>query len=113
MTAAELEGDGDCYVVAYELVVDHPDTYLLCHGWPTGQGPIAGLVHGHAWVEYETDGYPIVVERSNGHDLELPADLYYAIGHINPDHIVRYTAQEARAAAVEHGTYGPWNGEPE
>lgn len=104
MTAPQ--GDGDCAEVATKIVVDSRDkAYVLCHGYPTGQGPIAGVKHFHAWVE---DG-DIVIDRSNGKDITFPRDLYYAIGHINPDEVVRWTRDAAIDLILGTMHYGPWN----
>lgn len=100
------EANGDCYVVAGRMVaLDHaPDDAVLCHGTCTGNGPIAGVEFGHAWVEWQG----MVIERSNGHDAVLPRDIYYEAGECRE--IVRYTPAEARRMMQMFGHFGPWEG---
>jgi len=122
---------GDCYEAALDtardLLTDNAaDTVFICHGRPTGQGPIEGVVHGHAWVEVEQrveipDDAPdefktlaghVVVwvhDRSNGKDLVYPAALYYNVGRIDPDQVRRYTAAEAFKLMLRHEHWGPWH----
>lgn len=124
--SAELVGDGDCYEVALTYCInlrgDDRDRYRVCHGTPLGQGAIEGVRHGHAWVErtdvvtYPANGtfaavdmpFVIVIDESNGKQLELPQVLYYKIGHIDEHDVVRYTVDEALALALESETWGPW-----
>lgn len=112
MAQPEIDGDGDCYVVAAHFMVDLPDAersrYRLCHGTPLGRGPINGLRFGHAWVERTDGDHVTVIDRSNGSDLELPQSLYYAIGAIDPEEVKRYTAHEAILFMLETEHYGPW-----
>jgi hypothetical protein len=100
--------DGDCFVVAAGLALaDHRLT--LVHGKPTGRGGDAlGLVYWHAWCETE-DG--MVIDRSNGRNIEMPVGVYYMIGRINADECLRYTIDETFAELRTYHHYGPWNGE--
>ena len=127
---------GDCYQVALHLMFesdDYDDTWRLCHGEPTGQGPIAGVVHGHAWVEFtEAQEIPVfpadwsaehvaamtrmlesarvtVIDKSNGKNGVFPAPLYYGIGNIDGSEVKRYTKDEAAKLAVKFQHYGPWD----
>lgn len=113
---AEQRRLGDCYQVAGTLVLAGVDL-VLCHGEPIGRGPIEGIRHGHAWVERsQTVDWPgigsqtfvTVIDRSNGHDTEWPAEMYYNIGRIEPGDVVRYSRAEAAALMVTTGHYGPW-----
>jgi hypothetical protein len=120
----EANDGGDCYEAAAKYMMEYgtlggsllrlpgeegnPDLILI-HGEVTGQGPIAGVKYGHAWVE---DG-DLVIDTSNGRNLRMPKVLYYALAQIDhrPAHqnIHRYTAEEARKLLVKHGHYGPWD----
>ena len=109
------EATGDCYEAAAKYIVDKvlafwakdpkPDL-LLVHGEVAGQGPLEGRTLGHAWVE-EGD---TVIDVSNGRDIRMPKELYYAIGGIDEIGNTRvYTPEEARRKILEHKTYGPWD----
>ena len=124
---------GDCYeaalhFAAWTVPVDERDAYRVVHGYPTVQGPIEGIVHGHAWVE-RTDPLPddlpeifadsaaslftTVIDKSNGKDLEMPVALYYGYGSIYREECHYYTVEEAVRLALESGHYGPWHDESE
>lgn len=94
---------GNCYDSAAEFVLSNPD-YELIHGVVTGQGAIQGMKYGHAWAE--KDG--MVVDSSNGNNINIPAQVYYRIGNIDPDQQHRYTAQELRIWIGSRGHWGPW-----
>jgi len=121
---AEANDGGDCYEAALNYMISHgvlgpaflrapgeegdPDL-ILVHGEVTGQGPIAGLKYGHAWIENGA----MVIDKSNGRDLRMPKMLYYALARIGrrSDHqnLHRYTAAEAKKQMAKHKTYGPWD----
>jgi len=120
----ELKPTGDCYEAAYNLFSERSiemddDDYRLVHGTAIGQGPIEGVPHGHAWVEVSmstvmTDA-PfaqawqhdwMVLDYSNGKQLQMPRGLYYTIGRI--EHARRYSRAEVVQFVNEFGTSGPW-----
>jgi hypothetical protein len=124
----ESAGDarGDCYEAAANYVLNNSGVaplllspgvtpnpgLILVHGEVTGQGVIEGVKYGHAWVE---DG-DMVIDVSNGRNLRLPKDAYYALGRVNHDgvstfkpNLHRYTAAEVRRNLVKHGVWGPWD----
>jgi hypothetical protein len=124
---------GDCYdtalkYAAWEVPAGDRDRYRVVHGHPIGQGEIAGLKHGHAWVE-RTDPVPddlpevflrgaadlftVVIDKSNGKDLEVPRSLYYGLGSIDRNECRYYEVAEAMRLAVRHGHWGPWEDKPE
>ena len=100
--------DGDCYEVSGKYLMDNgmygrnPDLVLV-HGIVHGQGKIKGIPYGHAWVE---DGGE-VIDRSNGRDLRLPKELYYALGGISETR--RYSISDMRKKVNEHEHWGPWD----
>jgi len=117
---------GDCYEAAANYVINNSGVVsflvppgatarpglMLVHGEVTGQGKIEGVKYGHAWVE---DG-DLVIDVSNGRDLQLPKAAYYALGRVDNDgaqrikpNLHRYTAKEARRNLVMHGHWGPWD----
>ena len=98
---------GDCYEAALHYMLDNAgnNSLRLVHGEVAGQGPLQGCTYGHAWIE-EGD---LVIDVSNGRDIRLPKELYYAIGRINElnnTHV--YTLKEMAQRAKEYEVYGPW-----
>jgi hypothetical protein len=99
---------GNCYEVAAKAVLDDPTRRLiLAHGTCTGYGPIKGVAYGHAWTELGG----IVQERSNGNDLCVIRELYYAVGKCRSIHY--YTQAEARRMVCKTGHWGPWDKDSE
>ena len=109
---------GDCYEAAANYVINHSGlirflappgatpnpSLILVHGEVTGQGRIEGTKYGHAWVE---DG-DRVIDVSNGRDLRMSKQAYYALGGIG-DNLHVYSPEEARRKLVDYGHYGPWD----
>ena len=97
---------GDCFQVNSRLAEKHDG--ILCHGIVIGTGgEMFCLPFVHAWVE-PNDDFPLVLDHSNGRTIELPKELYYAMGQIDPAKVVRYTVQEMRRELLAHEHYGPW-----
>jgi hypothetical protein len=103
--------NGDCYEAAGKFMMDSCQfsgddcNLILIHGEVMGQGPVAGTPFGHAWV---LDG-STVIDKSNGRDLTMPMQIYYAIGQIdNIGNIHQYTWTEARKQILDNGHWGPW-----
>lgn len=105
---------GDCYEAAFKFIMDectftpeNESRYILVHAEVMGQGPLEGTTFGHAFVVKDMS---VVVDKSNGRNLEMPAFLYYAIGQISDignEH--QYTWSEAKEKALKFKTYGPWD----
>ena len=102
-------GDGDCYEAAAKLLEAHRGCpgIALAHGTVTGQGRIAGVRYGHAWVEVGD----VVLDPSNGRFVVARKPAYYAVGQIT-EPVARYTFAEAARRMVETGHYGPWETRP-
>jgi hypothetical protein len=109
-----MRARGNCYQAAAEWIVD---CYMagqdladirVCHGTALGQGPIAGIRFGHAWIEVDED---TVLEVANGAYDEFDRAGYYALGRIR--NVQRYDFEQARRAMLDHGVYGPWHDDPE
>lgn len=92
--------NGDCFVVALNLVMDNP-SYKLVHGIVTGQGVISGIQYCHAWVESGN----VVIDDTV--DIVIPKDIYYDIGNISITK--EYAYKEALERALKYETYGPWD----
>lgn len=114
---------GDCFQAAFGLQRDD-DTLILCHGLAIGTGTEnGGRRFWHAWAErtqtFDVPGYPHPVEvvtcldYANGRSIQLPAQMYYRIGQIEPGLTYRYTRHEAAVEAVRTLHYGPWVADPE
>lgn len=99
---------GDCYAAAGHYLMDNQyknPKLLLVHGEATGQGPIAGIKHGHAWIE---DGEN-VIEVSMGRHFVLPKELYYAVGNIDESKVFKYTPEAMRRKVLAAKHWGPWD----
>jgi len=97
---------GDCYEISGRYITDHcfmgEKDLLLVHGEVTGQGAIEGILYGHAWIEKGG----LVIDKSNGRDLQLPKELYYALGRI--EKTFKYNCEEARKKILQYKHWGPW-----
>jgi hypothetical protein len=106
---------GDCYEAAAKLAVFRslygtrglPEDFdpVLVHGRPVLQRP-PFKKFGHGWVE--SGG--LVFDFSNGRELVMPREAYYALGRIDPADSFHYSPDEARVMLVRFGHYGPWEG---
>lgn len=127
-------GDGDCFQSAVKvmfevLTPEQRNNAKICHGVPMGQGRIEGIRFDHAWVEVTTktdfgdadpndpqvkllmERFPtqtVVYDYSNGRELQIPKELYYAIGQIDEESVKRFSAKQAQVEMTERGFYGPW-----
>lgn len=111
--------NGNCYEVAGKFILEsnsktepsYKDLHL-CHGTVHGQGPLSGAIFGHSWLEYAqelpTAKLPIVLDKSNGKNLEIPAPLYYLMGKIDISRVKKYNQEQTRKNILEHGHWGPW-----
>lgn len=107
VTARDLSETGNCYVVAFQYMLEHPsqEGLLLCHGLVYGQGRMEGLRFGHAWNEIGD----VVIDNSNGVYFEGSKSEYYRIGKIDPKDVRCYTAKEAFELGLKYRHYGPWD----
>ena len=95
---------GDCYEAAGKYMLSNSDSgCVLVHGIPMGQGPIAGIRMGHAWVEQGD----LVIDNSNGRSVKMPKAVYYALGQI--EFTIRYTMAEFMEKVLESKHWGPWD----
>jgi hypothetical protein len=104
-----MTGEGDCYEAAAKLLYAHRSCpgIVLVHGTVTGQGPIAGMRYGHAWIEIGD----VVLDPSNGRFVCARKSAYYAVGEIN-EPLTRYAFEEAARQMLETRHYGPWEKRP-
>ncbi len=105
-----MNSGGDCYEAAGKYMMDNCmfgcSNMILVHGEVMGQGALAGTTFGHAWV---LNG-GTVVDMSNGRNLQLPQEVYYALGQVDRiGNIYEYTWEEARQLIVDFEHWGPWD----
>jgi len=100
-----MTGEGDCYEAAAKLLYAHRSCLgiVLVHGTVTGQGPIAGICYGHAWIEIGD----VVLDPSNGRFVCARKADYYAVGEIS-EPVTRYDFEAAARQMLETRHYGPW-----
>lgn len=101
---------GDCYEAAGKFLMDQSmfgeKGMTLVHGEVAGQGALEGTNFGHAWVEHNG----MVIDKSNGRDIRVPIQVYYALGQIDRiDNTHRYTWIQARKKIASTGHWGPWD----
>ena len=108
-----VKREGRCFELTWDAFFSfHDKTYkdgLLVHGMVSGQGPLDGIRYAHAWIEMGDLVYDVSrvgIDRDEA--LIIPKVLYYAIGNIIDEQVVRYTRDEARKLSLEHETSGPW-----
>ena len=102
-----LEGKlGDCYQAGGRLIMEFfgDKNHKLVHGMVNGQGSLDGKRYGHCWVESKDT----ILDHSNGRKLEVPKQVYYVLGRVNPKECKYYTPEEAAKWMSEDGTWGPW-----
>ena len=110
---------GDCYEAAANYILsignsmyggtpDAASNLRVVHAEVAGQGPLEGTTFGHGFVvDVAAD---MVIDKSNGRDLQLPRMLYYAIGGIEEiGNYHEYTYDETVAKMFQTGHYGPWD----
>ena len=118
-TKPKKTATGDCYEAAAKYILSIGNSMYggtpgaasslrVVHAEVAGQGPLEGTTFGHGFVvDMATD---VVIDKSNGRDLQLPRMLYYAIGgieEIGNYHV--YTYDETVAKMLQSGHYGPWD----
>ena len=101
-----MMGEGNCYEAAAKLLYAHRSCsgIVLVHGTVTGQGPIAGIRYGHAWIEIGD----VVLDPSNGRFVCARTSAYYAVGEIS-EPVACYAFEEAARQMLETRHYGPWD----
>lgn len=100
---------GDCYQAAGRFLMDQAMAgksagYKLIHGEVTGQAHLEGIKYGHAWIEKGNTVY----DYSNGRDIEMPKEVYYALGKIKKSKNTEYTSDEMMSKLAKAHHWGPW-----
>lgn len=107
--AKEIKACGDCFQAAARNMLNRSDDDIsLVHAYVSGQGKLQGRRFLHAWNEQGDT----VIDNSNGRNIRLPREIYYAIGNIDPTDSAqyrRYDRQEAVRHMARSRHYGPWD----
>ena len=103
MSSNEMSENGDCFSVAFNIVVyGGAANLILVHA--VVEGKKVGK-HVHAFVIDKSTNE--VIDKSNGHDVKLPAAFYFDVGNIS--HVREYTVKQAIQHAIDTKHYGPWD----
>lgn len=103
---------GHCYRHAVEYIQNNyqQNKHLrLVHGWVTGTGVLEGIRFSHAWVEDIKTGNCIDPSNNPDKPYVIPRPLYYYIGRVNEQRLIKYTPRKMLECLVEFETFGPWN----
>lgn len=106
---AENQG-GNCYTKGYDYFMKNSisnKNLRLCHGLVTGQGPIKGIKYNHCWCEDTRTGN-VIDNTMPEFFRNVPIEVYYHIGKIDPDDVFKYDRNQVRQKAIDFRTYGPW-----
>lgn len=104
---------GHCYSNAFTFLMEwrkKSPQLLLCHGWVTGTAKaVKGVRYSHAWLE-DPSTKSIIDPSMNVDDPVVIWDfIYYKIGNVDPERVIKYTIEEAILAVAKYRTYGPWD----
>ena len=109
LKARKYIGDecGDCFQVSADYIVEHPEQsdLLLVHALVRGQGPIEGVTYSHGWIEKGDT----VISVLQGSYTEIPKELYYVVGQVKMETVVKYNRKQAMDMLLKHELYGPWD----
>lgn len=116
---------GDCYDAAGKYILNKSTLYMgsggevrgdvgeasnlvLVHAEVNGQGPMEGTTFGHGFVWDKSSD--IVIDRSNGRNIQLPKILYFAIGGVDEiGNFYLYTPQQMVENMIKYKHWGPWD----
>jgi len=98
---------GDCFSANGRYASFKTNNVLLCHGIAVGQrdSPIDGKRFCHCWCERDD----WVFDYSNGKNRIIPKVIYYLLGNIKEEDVVRYTNEQVLINSLKYGTWGPWD----
>lgn len=103
-----------CFVAAVETarelfsagLTDVRVVHAVCLG---RGGEVEGLWYWHAWAEAGDVAY----DRSHGLDVELPADVFRAMGTVDPRHTHEFTLEDVARETRARAHWGPWVEDPD
>lgn len=100
---------GDCYDANGRYFLDNyrdDSSAKIVHGEVRGQGPLKNITFGHCWIE---DGN-VVIDKSNGRNIKMNKDVYYAIGNIKElNNMYKYDLKTFRKKILKYEHWGPWD----
>ena len=107
--AKDIKACGDCFqAAARNMLHGTDDDVTLVHAYVSGQGKLQGRRFMHAWNEQGNT----VIDNSNGRNIRMPREIYYAIGNVDPtdpEQFRRYDRLEAVRHMGRSRHYGPWD----
>jgi len=98
---------GDCYLANakhFQDMADDDENLVLVHGYVISQTQ-QRVKYDHCWIENDDT----VFDFSNGRELEIPKQVYYALGHIKDSESFKYNEKELRKKVLKYKTWGPWD----
>jgi len=100
-------GGGDCYQANGREFLNNSSKYdFIVHGEVAGQGALSDITFGHAWLLKGNTVY----DFSNGREIKVPKQLYYALGNIDKiNNMFKYTFKEFQEKLLEFEHWGPWD----
>lgn len=114
-----VKHNGNCYeanakYLLYEVKPSQAHRYKVCHGIAINRDD--GKPYGHCWLEWKNGDandflkLRFVIDKSNGLDITMPLELYYALGGI--EKVYEYTVEEVREKLMEFEHWGAWDYDP-
>lgn len=104
---------GQCYEAALYAQDYAMREWALCHGYPISRHPDAlGERFGHAWLEIGDLVFDAAAAARGANLAMVPKAIYYRTGHIEPQHVRRYTHREAQEMLAQEENFGPWIDDP-
>ena len=99
--------NGDCYDKAYRYFNDNPakDSKIV-RGMVDGQGPLKGIRYDHAWIEQ--GDWVIDPSNKRKNPIRLPRIVYYAIGNIKEEQLLRFGEKEVLENVKRTGRTSDW-----
>lgn len=81
------------------------DKAVLVHALITGQGPLEGKPHTHAWVEYNG----VAFDLSNNRAVVMPVPFFRAVARLQRVEPVTYSYKETAKHLLTQQHFGPWD----
>jgi shikimate kinase len=103
---------GDCFSKAGRAMINMTETQELygmqmVHAYVYGQGKLKGRRFPHAWTEQGD----MVLDNSNGNNIEMHKALYYKLGGVDekPGAYATYNKEDTMKKLLSTQKYGPWD----
>ena len=103
---------GDCFSKAGRAMINMTETQELygmqmVHAYVYGQGKLEGRRFPHAWTEQGD----MVLDNSNGNNIEMHKALYYKLGGVDekPGAYATYNKEDTMKKLLSTQKYGPWD----